>query len=271
MSEKQNHSPKYPVQTLEKALEIIEILAGEEAGDGLGISDLNRKLGIGKSTIHRILDTMVAYRYVEKTPDKNKYRLSWRFFQLGSAIPRQRNLANLDMSILEELCDKYGETVNVGVRVDDGVVIASKVDPETTLKASLHVGQREPLHATALGKVLLSEVETAKVEDLLKDQEFKAYTNNSIISLGGFLEELQKVRRQGYAIDNEEFCFGLSCIAMPIRDHKNEIVAAVSVSGPSFRMTFNKIMDIQQNLNTACCQLSKYLGNSKGCQEAANE
>lgn len=262
-----SHSPKYPVQTLEKALDIVEILSEVDGGQGLGVTELSKRLGIGKSTIHRILDTLVGFRYVEKT-SANKYRLSWRLFELGSAVPTQRHLSNFDLNILQGLCDKHGETVNIGVRVDDGIVLVSKVDPETALRASLQVGTREPIYCTALGKVMTAELPEEKVRALLSG-ELKSYTNRTITSADAFLKELEKVREQGYAIDNEEFCLGLSCISMPARDYTGEIVAAVSVTGPSFRMSFSKIMDIKNDLREATKKISAHLGYDNSKAEAA--
>ena len=257
---KTEHTPRYPVQTLEKALDIIEILFKEGVNEGLGISDLSRKLGIGKSTIHRILDTLVAYGYVEKTQESPKYRLGWRIFEIGNIVPRQRNLYNFDINILQELCDKYKETVNLGVRVDGDVVTISKVEPTSTLMANLKVGGREPAHATAMGKVLISELSKGELIEILGDAPLKSYTPNTITDIDKLVEELERVRNQGYSIDDEEFCLGLFCVAMPVRNYNNEIVAAVSVRGPSVRLNFSKVMDILEGLEEATKKLSAYLG-----------
>lgn len=253
---------KYPVQTLEKALDIIEILA-RESGNGLGISELSRRLNIGKSTIHRILDTLSAYGYVDQVSDKGNYRLSWRLYEIGNVLPYQRDLNNFDNEILRELCNEYQETVNLGVRNDNYVVIISKVDPtNSALRAIKCVGDREPLHATALGKVLLSETEPEAVDAILKhpDNSLESYTSNTITSFDKLHLELRKVREQGYAIDNEEYSNGMSCIAMPVKNYEKRIVAAVSVSGPSFRLNFSKIMEIKDELTLVSEKMSDFLG-----------
>lgn len=258
------NNPKYPVQTLEKALDIIEILT-KESGNGLGISDLSRRLDIGKSTIHRILDTLSAYGYVDQISDKGNYRLSWRLYEIGNVVPQQRDLSNLDGEILQDLCDRCRETVNLGVRNDNYVVIVSKVEPaNSALIAIKHVGDREPLHATALGKILLSGLDTGRVEAIFapEDRPLVSYTQNTITSFGKLHLELQKVREQGYAVDNEEFNAGMSCIAMPVRNYENQVVAAISVSGPSFRLNFSKIMEIRADLAVAGRKMSEFLGHN---------
>ncbi len=256
------YNPKYPVQTLEKALDIIEILS-QESESGAGISDLSRRLDIGKSTIHRILDTLSAYGYVDQISDKGKYRLSWRLYEIGNALPRQRDLNNFDKEILQVLCGKCQETVNLGVRYDEHVVIISKVDPaNSALRAIKCIGDREPLHATALGKVLLSEMEPEMVEAIFKSQDrsLPSYTSNTITSLDNLCIELRKVREQGFAIDNEEYSNGMSCIAMPVKDYEQQIMAAISVTGPSFRLNFSKITEIRDELTLASKKMSDFLG-----------
>ncbi len=257
--------PKYPVQTLEKALDIIEVLS-RESGNGLGISELSRSLDdMGKSTIHRILDTLTAYGYVEKSPIKANYRLSWRFFEIGNVVQRQRNLSNIDSQILQDLRNKYQETVNLAVRVKEHVVIISKLEPITNpLRAHLNMGEREPLHATALGKVLISEMYPAQVRELLGVGTLEKLTSNTIIDVENLIEELQKIRDQGYAIDDQELCLGVSCIAMPVKNYDKEIVAAISVTGPTARMNYSKITEIKEGLSIVTRNLSEYLGAYNG-------
>ncbi len=252
------YQPKYPVQTLEKALDIIEVMYQE--GTEMGISELDNKLKLGKSTIHRILDTLMAYHYIEKSPERTKYRLSWKFFEIGHHIPQQRNLSNLDINALQELCDKYGETVNLGIRVDDSIVIISRIDPKTTLFANIPVGTREPLHATALGKVMISDLGREELVEIFGENPLERRTPHTISTLDELEAQLKEIREQGYSIDDQEFYPGLSCIAIPIWNHKNEIIAAVSVSGPTMRMNFSKIMSIKTDLQAATDEMSAYLG-----------
>lgn len=251
---------KYPVQTLEKALDILEVLYREGTGEGLGITELSRKLGIGKSTIHRNLDTLVAYDYVEKIADSSKYSLGWKMFEVGSMVPRQRNLYNFDIHILQDLCKEHNETINLGVRVESDVITLSKIEPVNSLMANLQVGGREALYATAMGKMLISEFSRDQLLEIIGEGNFRNYTANTITSIDDLVIELETIKKQGYSIDDEEFCLGLFCIAMPVRDYKNDIVAAVSVSGPSVRLNFNKVMDIKKSLEGATLKLSKYFG-----------
>jgi IclR family transcriptional regulator, KDG regulon repressor len=253
-------TPKYPIQTIEKALEVIELLSRERSREGMSISELSTELSIGKSTVHRILETLLVKNYIEQSEDTKKYRLGWKLFEVGNLIPRQRNLYNVDTKILQELCDICEETVNLGVRVQESVVTISKVSPRASLIANLQIGARESLYATAMGKAMISEMTREELVNVMGTQKFEAYTSNTITNMDDLMVELEKIRKQGYSIDDEEFCAGLTCVAMPVRDYKNEIVAAISVSGASIRMTFNKISHIQSGLKEATDKLSKFLG-----------
>ena len=137
-------------------------------------------------------------------------------------------------------------------------MIVSRADPQqVTIKAALCVGEQEPLHTTALGKVLISEL---NLKELFGDTPLEQYTPKTITSLEELEQHLKVVREQGYAIDDEEYCPGLFCIAAPIRNYKSEIVAALSISGPAFRLNFNKVMSIKEALQSACQKLSLHFG-----------
>ncbi len=251
---------KYPVHTLEKSLEVIELLSKKTDGSGMGISELSRNLNLGKSTVHRILTTLMAYGYAGKVPNTTNYRLDWKLYEIGTIVLQQRDLNNFDLSILQRICDKHKETVNIGILANKHVVILNKAEPSTTLIANLRIGSREPFYATALGKVLTSELEDDKLAEICRDMEFKKFTPKTIGSYEELVAELKKVREEGYAIDEEEFCLGVSCIAMPVRNIKKEIVAAISVTGPSVRLNFSKIIEIKEDLALATMELSEYLG-----------
>ncbi|CEP67490.1 Transcription regulator IclR, C-terminal [Moorella glycerini] len=262
MLEKLEKEVKYPVQTVERALEIIKLLA-QSGPEGLGISELSRQLGLGKSTVHRLLNTLVAYRYVEQDAKTTKYRLGWALFEIGNVVPRQHKVGNFDIGILEDLCAEYDETVNLGIRDGNRTIVITKVEPELRLRANVNIGECEPLHATALGKILISELDSNQLKSIL-GEKLEGFTPHTIRTLDELINELKKVREQGYALDCEEYCYGLTCIAMPVRDFTGEIRAAVSVSGLTSRLNFNRIMEIKNGLEVATRRLSSYLGYKGG-------
>lgn len=261
MADLKQHSPKYPVQVLRKSLDILQYLANEKSSKGLGISEISTALNIGKSTVHRILDTLISFDYVEKSADTGKYRLGWELFKVGHVVPTQHNFEGIDFKILEDVCAQFQETTNLGVKIEKDLVVIAKYEPERNLKAIYQLGGREPLHATAMGKVLLSETKEEDLRVLFKDYDFKRYTVNTIVNLELYLKELNEAKQKGYAIDKEEFSEGIYCIAVPVRNFKGEIVAAISISAPSIRMDLDVQEKILDGLKKAGEKLSQYLGH----------
>ncbi len=255
--------PKYPVLTVMKALEIIEVLSQDSSNRGVGISELSRKLDLGKSTVHRILETLKYYGFIDKNEETNRYRLGWSLYNIGQMVPRQNQLYNLDNTLLIELSQKVKETVNVGVVSGSEVVIISKIEGSAeNLRVNLQPGEHEALHATALGKILISEMPEETIRSMMdKDRgRLKKLTHNSITNVDDLIKEIEKTRRQGYAVDNEEFCIGLYCMAMPLRDYTGNIIAALSVSTPYARINETKIKENLEYLKEYSGKISKILG-----------
>lgn len=258
--EKEESADVNRVRTLEKSLAVIGILL-EGPQRGVRIKDISERLSLGKSTVHRILNTFLAHGYVEQGPDDKRYRLGWKFFEVGSALPRQRNLSNIDLGVLQELSERYEETVNLGIRTGNKVAIVAKADPRRVLfRTGPHLGEQEPLHATALGKALLSGLDEAELDGLFPGEELARFTGKTIVSLSDLRKEIATARQRGYAVDREELSPGLSCIAMPVYNYASEIIAAVSVSGPSFRMNSRKLQACRQGLAEASRHYSAFFG-----------
>lgn len=252
---------KYPIQTLEKALDVIEALY--KFGGTMGISDIDEQVGIGKSTVHRVLDTLMSYNYVEKAEDSAKYRLSWKFFEIGQSIPAQRDLLNLNTDALKEICNKYDESVNVGIRAEDSMVIISRLVPQSNMAANVPIGSKMPLHASAMGKVAICELNETELRKIYPNDELKKYTPNTVKTFDELVAQLVKVKQQGYGIDDQELYLGITCVAAAIKDYNMKTVAAVSVSGTSSRLNLNKIFNILDDLNAACKEMSAFLGHGK--------
>ena len=252
---------KYPIQSLEKALEVIEVLY--ISGQAMGISDIDEHVDIGKSTVHRVLDTLMSYNYIEQVEDSTKYRLSWKFFEVGQSIPAQRNLLNLNTDALQNICEKYGESVNMGIHSDDSMIIISRMVPRTNMAANVPIGSKMPLHASSMGKIAVCEFDETDLRKLYPSNDLPIYTPNTIKTIDEFVNELAKVKQQGYAIDDQELYSGITCIAAPIKDFSGKTVAGVSVSGTSSRMTHKKLFEIFEELDVACKDMSAFLGHGQ--------
>lgn len=232
--------PKYPVLTVIKSAEIINYLSTVIDNRGVSITELSKRLAIGKSTVHRILDTLLFCGYVEKNGETNCYRLGWRLYSIGQAVPQQNQIAALDKQILIDVAERTSEIVNLGVLRGAETVIISQVDGSVgSLRVSVQPGTVEPVYATALGKVILSGRDDSEIISLAKTlMPFELFTNKTVTNEKELLAVVHQAEKRGYALDNEEYTYGLVCMACPVRDYTGKIIAAISVSMPAAR--YNK-------------------------------
>ena len=266
LSEQENdestRKAKYPVLTLEKALDIINYFKEHSSEDGISLSEICQKLDMKKSSVHRILNTLYEYNYVEKTLSGNKYKLSWELYYIGNTVPLKRSLSPGEcMPLMNELCEKYVESINMSIIEDNAAIVIYSSEPNIVLKATNIIGDRQPLYCTAKGKLYLSQMPEKKIYDYYRENKIETFTPNTIITPGKMLNELYDIRQCGYAMDREEHCDGLTCISMPIKNFQNKIVATLSCSGPTHRMLSKlEVSDLKKDLKEACRKLSQHMG-----------
>ena len=267
MEQQQSYKPKYPVLTLEKALDVINYFKENTNPEGLSLNEICQALDMKKSSVHRILDTLYAYDYVKKTFSGNRYKLSWALYDIGNSVPKQYSLsANEYLPALNTLCQKYSETFSIGVLDKTEYIVINIVEPNIQLKSTGNIGERRPLYATGAGKLFLSEFPENKIYHFYRENKIESFTKTTLSTPGRMLNELYDIKQCGYAIDNEEHCEGLSCISMPIYDFKGRIVAAISGSGPTQRIMGKIENGLKDDLREITCKLSVHLGY-KGCHE----
>lgn len=232
-----SETPRYPVLTVIKSIEIINYLSTMIDNRGATITELSKHLSLGKSSIHRLLDTLQYYNYIEKNELTKCYRLGWKLYTIGQKVPQQNQLASLDKQFMIEIAEQTAEIVNLSVLRDNETVIISQVDGSTSsLRVNMQQGTREPVYATALGKILLSEQSDGEILRILKTVEpFVSFTTRTISTEEDFLKAVHVARKRGFATDMEEFSPGLVCVACPVRDYTGKIIAAMSVSMPRAR------------------------------------
>ncbi|MCI8342300.1 MAG: IclR family transcriptional regulator [Firmicutes bacterium] len=259
---KTEYVPKYPVQTLGKALDIIEFLKSNTCAEGMSISEISRGLSMAKSGVHRLLDTLMAYGYVEKVENAlTTYRLGWGLYDAGSAVPKQHTLNGANyLPLLERLCFSLNETVNLGVLNSREAVILCKIEPDIKIRTNAQVGEREPLYATALGKLFLCDFDQASLENYFESAPIQKLTANTITTVAEMKRELKSIKDSGCAMDYEEFFDGMICCAMPIKDFTGKTVSGISVSGPARRMDNAKLDEIRLQLKHVCAEISLFMG-----------
>lgn len=229
-------SDKVPL--LEKALTILEIIGSDS--EPLNINQLAKLSGIPLSSLYRVMNTLTELGFVNKDPITRTYSLGLKLLYLGNQVKRQLPLIKIVRPFLEELTEKTGETSNLVMEENGEVVYIERVDTQNPLRITHMIGRKAPMYATGVGKCILAWKDTQEVVKIVNKTGMHKLTPNTITNLNALLEELQKVRERGYALDLEECEIGIRCVSAPLFLGK-EVVAAISISGPSVRLTDEKI------------------------------
>jgi DNA-binding IclR family transcriptional regulator len=207
------------------------------SADGeLGVTELSRRLGLAKSTVHRLLATLTAERLLERDPATGTYRLGLMMWELGAHVSVHRILHDAATTVIEELRNATKETVQVAVLDGREVVYIERLESPHTLRIFGRIGHRNWAHCTSTGKVLLAFLPEQRLEALLQRWRLERRTDATICSLPQLRAELQRVRTQGWAENTGESEIGVASVAAPVRDSRGEVIAALSVAGPVMRV-----------------------------------
>jgi DNA-binding IclR family transcriptional regulator len=248
----------YNVRVVDRVVAILEELA--DGAGKFGDVALAEKLGLHKSTVHRLLAALQRNGFVEREPGCTKYGLGLRVFELGMAAASRLEILERAKPYLTELVKMSGETAHLGLLRQREVVSVVSVESLHSVRIPATVGRRIPLHCTSQGKAILAALPPDRVARHLKDYEFHRHTVNTIVSEHRFLAELAMVADRGYAVDNEEFEEGLRCIAAPVRDQSGNVAGAVSIAGPTFRVTGSRLSVLSRHVILLAGRLSTSLG-----------
>ncbi|HMF79341.1 MAG TPA: IclR family transcriptional regulator [Bryobacteraceae bacterium] len=248
----------YRVQVLDRAFQILNVLADESAG--IGLTDISARLKLHKSTVHRLITVLENSRFVEKNTVTAKYHLGSRLMELGLSAVSRLDVYEVAGPYLRELVKETGETAHLAVLREGQVVSLINVESSQTLRTPTTVGTRNPAHCTSLGKAMLAFTAQQQVEDFLQLELLKSYTRKTITSRVRFKAELAEIRARGYAVDDEEREPGLRCIGAPVWDSSGEVVAAISVAGPVFRITRSRISALSRTVMRIAAGISASLG-----------
>jgi DNA-binding IclR family transcriptional regulator len=247
-----------------RALTVLEVLARE--GREMGVTDLAQKLHLNKSTVHRLLQSMVAAGFVVRGKQEGEYRASIKLCELGSLVLDSLDLRNEASPHLKQLAESTGETVHLVILDDCHGVYIDKVDGPSTIRMVSRIGRRIPLYCTAVGKTLLAGLPADERDDMLRRTlaayDYRRFTPNTVADVASLIAHLDRVAAQGYALDCEENEEGVTCVAAPIRDHEGRVVAACSVSGPTFRLGASHMEAIISAVVATTCEISRSLGYS---------
>ena len=228
-------SKRDSVQSLERAFDLLEALS---AGGELGVTELANRTGLVPSTAHRLLHTLTKRGYVTQSPETGRYLLGYKVVEVASGLEHRRErLRAVARAHLESIQRATGETVNLVVLEADRVVYIDQVEGSRQVRMFTAVGTSVPAHTTGSGKAILAFGSPETPPALFGgDRVLERLTNRTLTSLGALEDDFKRIRRRGYALDNEEHEEGVGCVAAPVFDHTGRPCAAISVSGPTARI-----------------------------------
>ncbi|MDD5923092.1 MAG: IclR family transcriptional regulator [Eubacteriales bacterium] len=262
------YQPKHPIGTLEKAIEILTYLKDHAFSDGVSIGSISDGTGIGKSGVHRYLDTLLEYDYVSKNENGTKYRLSWGAYELGCNIPKMNGVDSRGISEqLHSLCNEIGYIVNLGIESEQHMMIIKRFFPERPnrkhmLITDVSIGVREPLHCTGIGKLFLAAMDEREALSIFEaePEKNKALTKYTLRDEETLLQEIKKIRECGYAFDRMEASEEVFCVAAPIFDCSGCLVSGISISVPSAYAAKENMESLGETMKRAAREISKSMG-----------
>jgi DNA-binding IclR family transcriptional regulator len=250
----------YRVQVLDRAVQLLDVLA--ESDREMGPAELTGRLSLHKSTIHRLLIVLERHRLIRRNPAHGKYGLGMKLFELGNRAVARLDLRDRAEPILQRLVDETHETAHISILDGIEMLSVANIEGPWTLRTPSTVGRRAPLHCTSVGKVVLAYLPESALGDLLNELRLTQYTRHTLVSRTALTRDLARVRELGYAVDNEEAEVGLRCVGAPIRNHRGRVSAAISIAGPAFRLTDDRLPMLAARVVAAARDLSRELGHT---------
>lgn len=248
----------YTLVVVDKALDVLEFLSRQR--EPAGLQELSQALDIPKATLFRYLFTLEQRGYVRKDAKDGAYTLGLRVLELADEALGRLTVHEAALPGMRELLYRFRETVNLGVHEGKEVVYVEILESPQSFKMSAHVGGRDYLHTTSIGKAILAFLPQKQVHRLLEETGLPARTQNSITSLPELEQELALTRERGYAIDNEENENGARCVGAPIFDRSGRVIAALSITGLAMRSSMAEIEEQGRALLEVTSEISSKMG-----------
>jgi DNA-binding IclR family transcriptional regulator len=249
------------VQSLDRAFDILELLSTEQ--HGLNLTEIGNRLELHKSTVYRLLNALKTRGYIEKTHG-GSYRLGMEFIELSSLYLNNLELKTEAQPVLRELSSLSGNTVFLATLQDDEVVYIDKMETHNSLRKYSIIGRRAPLYCTALGKSMLTGRSGDMIRRLYQGRELQAYTQKTITNPEDLVAEIERTRRRGFSVDDEEYELGIRCIGAPILDYRDEVIGAVSTSGYTSVITRERVEEVGGYVVKAARDISQRMGHRGG-------
>lgn len=250
---------KTTIQALDRAVDVLEALAG---ADGLTLTELARQLDQSPATVYRVLSTLEAREFTELDPPTQSWHIGPLAFRFGSAFLRRSGIIERSRPVMRSLMLDTGETSNLGIERKGEVMFVSQVETNESIRAFFPPGTSSPMHASGIGKALLSCYTPDQIKAYIRGAGLQPFTDRTIASAEQLESELMTIRARGWALDDEERTEGMRCIAAPIRNMYGEAVAGISISGPANRLPDDKVDQVGASVTEAAQQISHSIGFS---------
>jgi len=246
------------VQSVDRALSIIETLAQDD--EGYRLSDLAIRTGLSTSTAHRLLTTLEKRRFVQFDRTESKWHVGAQSFSVGATFARRRNFAAQAMPYLRKLRDQTRETANLAVVDDESIIVLARIESREIMRSLTKVGGRVAMVASGVGKAVLATYPDDDVSAIIRRHGMPRLTEKSIIRASDLFRELAIIRKQGYAVDDEEARMGLRCVAAVVFNDCSEPLAAISVSGMTSRVTEERLPEVGKAVREVAAELTAAIG-----------
>ncbi|MGH6715058.1 MAG: IclR family transcriptional regulator [Bradyrhizobium sp.] len=246
------------VQSLARAFGILEEVA--RSRDGINLADLSRKVGLHNSTTFHLVKTMVSLGYVRQIKDDKRYRIGRPLFALAASALDEIEMVSLATPVLGELSRETGESGHFAVPMGDSVIVIARTAGPGAFQLTERVGVVRPAHCTALGKVILAALKAEQLDGFFARAELSFVTPSSITEAGALRKNLEEVRQSGIAFDDGEFNSEVRCIAVPVRDFTGQIIGAIGISGPIWRLSIQALQSRALVVQAAAKRLSSEFG-----------
>jgi DNA-binding IclR family transcriptional regulator len=259
IKDKEETSAGYKVQALDRAFAVLDQLAGGRMPQSL--AEISESLQLHKSTVHRFLMVLEQHRMIERT-GRGKFRLGLRLLEYSTHVLEQHDLRETAEPHLRRLVAEVEETAHLCVVDQDQIVYLNKIEPSRSIRMISRIGSTSPIHCTAAGRAILAAYSQDKVKERLKRVSLRQFTAKTINTHEELLKEIERTRRRGFGIDDGEREEGVRCLGVAILAPDKLPIAAISISGPPFRITKQKVPEIVQRLQQCARSIQRESGHA---------
>lgn len=245
------------IQVLDRAIGIMEAVS---AADGLTLTSIAHQAGMATSTVHRILTSLEGHGLVSMDQERKLWLIGVTAFQIGNGFLRNRKVVDLGRPIMQDLVAEIGESINLGIEDGGEIVYLAQIECHNPIRAFHRPGTRTAIHSSAMGKAILSNWSDADIRKLLEKVGMPGFTRKTLTNDRRFFEDLATSRERRWAFDDEEATIGMRCVAAPIYDEFQEVVAAVSISGPITRLTYDRVGELGPRIKRVALDITASIG-----------